>query len=71
MQRYLKAATYVIILVIFLLGVYEIKSGNVGDFAIYKDNAQPTYMTVPGHFLFYGAIILFVVISYTFSKMKN
>jgi hypothetical protein len=61
----------VIILIIFLLGVYEIKSGNVGDFPLYKDNAQPTYMTVPGELLFYGAIVLFIVISYTFSKMKN
>ena len=69
-MRLLKALTYFILLLIFLLGVYEIKSGNVGDFATYKDNVEPVYTTIPGNLLFFGAICLFMVISYTFSKMK-
>jgi hypothetical protein len=66
-----KALIYTIILLIFLLGVYEIKSGNVRDFAIYKNSSEPIYIVVPGDWLIIGAIGLFVIISHTFSKIKN
>jgi len=66
-----KALIYTIILIIFFLGVYEIKSGNVRDFAIYKNSTEPVYMVVPGDWLLFGAIGLFVIISHTFSKIKN
>ena len=66
-----KSLIYSIIFVIFLLGVYEIKSGNVRDFAYYKNTTEPVYCTVPGDWLVIGAIGLFVIISHTFSKIKN
>lgn len=66
-----KALIYSIIFVIFLLGVYEIKSGNVRDFTLYKSTAEPIYIVVPGDWLIIGAIGLFVIISHTFSKIKN
>jgi hypothetical protein len=66
-----KAFIYSIILIIFVLGVYEIKSGNVRDFAYYKNATEPIYFTVPGDWLVVGAIGLFVVISHTFAKTKN
>jgi hypothetical protein len=66
-----KSLIYTIILLIFLLGVYEIKSGNVRDFAIYKNSTEPIYVVVPGDWLIIGAIGLFVIISHTFSKIKN
>ncbi len=66
-----KSLIYTIIFLIFLLGVYEIKSGNVSDFAYYKNTTEPVYCTVPGDWLIYGAVGLFVIISYTFSKIKN
>jgi hypothetical protein len=66
-----KALIYAIISVIFLLGVYEIKSGNVRDFAFYKNSTEPIYIVVPGDWLIFGAIGLFIIISHTFSKIKN
>ncbi len=66
-----KALIYTIIFIIFLLEVYEIKSGNNLDFAYYKSSAEPIYVTVPGNWLIFGAIGLFVIISHTFSKIKN
>ena len=51
-----KALIYSIILIIFVLGVYEIKSGNVRDFAYYKNATEPIYFTVPGDWLIVGAI---------------
>jgi len=66
-----KALIYTIISTIFLLGVYEIKSGNVRDFTLYKSNTDPIYIVVPGDWLMVGAIGLFIIISHTFSKIKN
>ena len=66
-----KALIYSIIFLIFLLGVYEMKSGNVHDFAYYKNTTEPVYVTVPGDWLIIGAFGLFVIISHTFSKIKN
>jgi hypothetical protein len=66
-----KALIYTIIFIIFLLGVYEIKTGNNLDFAYYKNSAEPIYVTVPGDWLTFSAIGLFVIISHTFSKIKN
>jgi hypothetical protein len=66
-----KALIYSIIFAIFLLGVYEIKSGNVRDFALYKNTTDHIYITVPGDWLIVGAIGLFLIISHTFSKIKN
>ncbi|HET6253451.1 MAG TPA: hypothetical protein VFE32_05235 [Puia sp.] len=66
-----KALIYTIIFIIFLLGVYEIKSGNVRDFAFYKNTTEPINCVVPGDWLVFGAIGLFVIISHTFSKIKN
>jgi hypothetical protein len=66
-----KAFIYIIIFIIFLLGVYEIKSGNVRDFAFYKNSTEPIYIVVPGDWLIFGAIGLFIIISHTFSKIKN
>jgi hypothetical protein len=66
-----KVLIYTIILLIFLLGVYEIKSGNVRDFAIYRNTTEPIYVVVPGDWLIIGAIGLFLIISHTFSKIKN
>ena len=70
-MRLQKALIYLIISVIFLLGVYEMKSGTVRDFAYYKNSSEPIYVTIPGDWLIIGAIGLFVVISYTFYKIKN
>ena len=66
-----KALIYLIIFVIFLLGIYEIKSGNIHDFTVYKNSTDPVYMTIPGNWLVFGAVGLFMVISHTFSKIKN
>jgi hypothetical protein len=66
-----KALIYFIIFVIFLLGIYEIKSGNIHDFTVYKNSTDPVYMTIPGNWLVFGALGLFMVISHTFSKIKN
>ena len=66
-----KALIYFIIFVIFLLGIYEIKSGNVRDFAYYKNTTEAVYCTIPGNWLLYGAVGLFVIISHTFSKIRN
>ena len=66
-----KALIYTIIFIIFLLGVYELKSGNNLDFAYYKNNTEPIYVTIPGDWLLFGAIGLFLIISHTFSKIKN
>ncbi len=66
-----KALIYTIIFLIFLLGVYEIKSGNVRDFTVYKNTTEPIYIVIPGDWLVIGAIGLFVIISYTFHKIKN
>ena len=66
-----KALIYTIIFIIFLLGVYEIKSGNVRDFALYKSSTEPIYIVVPGDWLIIGAIGLFLIISHTFSKIKS
>jgi hypothetical protein len=66
-----KSLIYTIILIIFLLGVYEIKSGNVRDFALYRNSTEPIYIVVPGDWLIFGAIGLFIIISHTFSKIKN
>lgn len=66
-----KALIYSIIFTIFLLGVYEIKSGNVRDFAYYKNTTTAVYCTIPGNWLIFGAIGLFVIISHTFHKLKN
>ncbi|HXD77332.1 MAG TPA: hypothetical protein VN616_05970 [Puia sp.] len=70
-MRLQQALIYLIILIIFLLGVYEIRSGNVHDFATYKNTSQPIYVTIPGNWLVICSIGLFLVISYTFSKIKN
>jgi len=66
-----KALIYSIIFVIFLLGVYEIKSDNVRDFALYKNTSEPIYIVIPGDWLVIGAIGLFLIISHTFNKIKN
>jgi hypothetical protein len=66
-----KALIYAIIFIIFLLGVYEMKSGNVRDFAFYKNSTEPIYIVVPGDWLIFGAIGLFIIISHTFNKIKN
>ena len=42
-----KALIYSIIFIIFLLGVYEIKSGNVRDFAFYKNIQNPSISSSP------------------------
>jgi hypothetical protein len=70
-MRLQKALIYLIIFVIFLLGVYEIRSGNVGDFAYYKNSTEPIYVTIPGDWLIIGAIGLFLVISHTFYKIRS
>jgi hypothetical protein len=70
-MHFQKVLIYSIISVIFILGIYEIKSGNVHDFAYYKNATEPIYFTVPGDWLVVGAIGLFLVISHTFSKIKN
>lgn len=70
-MRLQKALIYLIIFIIFLLGVYEIRSGNVGDFAYYKNSTEPIYVTIPGDWLIIGAIGLFIVISHTFYKVRN
>lgn len=70
-MRLQKSLIYLIIFVIFLLGVYEIRSGNVGDFAYYKNSTEPIYVTIPGDWLIIGAIGLFLVISYTFYKIRS
>jgi hypothetical protein len=66
-----KALIYTIIFLIFLLGVYEIKSGNVRDFTLYRNSTEPVYIVVPGDWLIIGAVGLFMIISYTFYKIKN
>ena len=71
MMQLQKTLIYTIIFVIFLLGVYEIKSGNVRDFALYRNTSDPVYIVVPGDWLMIGAVGLFVIISHTFSKIKN
>jgi len=70
-MRLQKALIYLIISTFFLLGVYEIKSGNVRDFAYYKNATDPVSVTVPGNWLVICAVGLFIVISYTFHKIKN
>lgn len=70
-MRVEKGLIYTIIFVMFLLGVYEIKSGNVRDFAYYKNTTETVYVTFPGDWLMIVAIGLFLVISHTFSKIKN
>jgi hypothetical protein len=66
-----KAVIYTILLTIFLLGIYEIKSGDLHDFAYYKNTTDAVYCTIPGNWLVIGAIALFMVISHTFAKTKS
>jgi hypothetical protein len=62
---------YSIIVLMFLLGLYELKTGDVQNVPFTTKGGSVYHMTIPGRLLISISIFLFLVLSYFLKRTRD